>query len=513
MKKPLLILALGLAANFLMKVWKINEPIETDLMVYCMGGHALFHGKTLYKDILDQKPPLLHLIYGIFEKLFGYGEGQIFAVNIFFSSLIILFAYLILLELKIPETTIILLLIFLIFGLLSCLEIEANQPNSELIVNGLLGIALLQSVKVCLRKKNNPWAFCTASAALTFVKHHAIIPAICLAMSNDQASKTLGKKSAFTLPLIILTACLWLSFFLYYYIQGNFLDMWMSLFAMNLTYNTAWTHTLTEAFSWQNIILVSCVCAPQIYFLRNSFAEKREIKQLSLLSLAFTAGSFVMLALPGKWWPHYYQLMIWPSFFSFSLAFSQFWKNAPGGLGNLKIGIIFSALVLSSMNLLNYTRLSPEEISIKKYKGPWFIETKKVAMQIKGLFQGDEWFFVWGQDPGLYVYTKIWPQTRMNTYFPFVFGGIQEYAYRKFFEEVSKHPPEMVIFPRPQIGMIAPNISDPILQWICANYFPISSGSNYEGYLILLKLGGSIDQRIPQEIPRRTLKEIFIQSK
>jgi len=510
MNRWVIILILGLAVNVLMKVWKINEPIETDLMQYCMGGHTIFHGMVLYKDVLDQKPPLLHLIYGISEQIFGYGESQIFAINILFSSLVIFFAFLILKELKFSGLMVGCFLAFLILGLLSCLEIEANQPNSELILNGLLGLALLQSIRACQGKKIELGLFWFTAASLSFVKHHAIIPALCLALVNDKVNQTINWKSRFVLPSIASTISLWLCFFFFYYIYGHWHDMWMSLFAFNFTYNNSLSQTLIEAMAWHNVLMLFVVCIPPFLLLLKKEPLPEVLKNLSWLSLVFSLGSFVMLAAPGKWWPHYYQLMIWPYFFSFALMFPGFCRGTSFILKLLRGAIIGSIFWLSAHNLANFLKLSPEEISLKKYKGPWFIETKKVAPKIKELLKGDEWFFVWGQDPGLYVYTKIWPQTRMNTYFPFVFGGIQQYAYKKFFEEVAQDPPELVIFPRPQIGMIAPNLADPILNWIARNYFPISNGYDYEGYLVCSRLGGSVDLRMDKQIPRQPLMGLFI---
>ena len=77
-------LIVALVVNVLFKAWKWDEPIETDMFTYCMGGHAFLNSKLLYFQLWDQKPPLAHFIYGCVELLFGYGKTQIRAVNIYF---------------------------------------------------------------------------------------------------------------------------------------------------------------------------------------------------------------------------------------------------------------------------------------------------------------------------------------------------------------------------------------------------------------------------------------------
>lgn len=512
LKNSLYILGISLFVNLLFKIWKWDEPIETDMFTYCMGGHAFITSKLLYYQLWDQKPPLAHFIYGCVELLFGYGKTQIRAVNIIFSSILITECWVLVMVFLKRYRDRALAMALLVVGILPNINYEVNQPNTELLINSLLAAAFLIA---CLGKKNglNVVLFGITCALSTLIKHHAVLPCGLLALFHGFLFKEKNpiKKFSFLLGCIAFTVCFWGLMFLYYQMIGHFVDIWQNLVISNVTYNQDFSLTLWQIVQPHNVIFLLLALTGSwnaLYYKSGSDQER-----LGFLSIGLALGCYLMLAAPGKWWPHYYQLMIVPMFCSAVLVLGSDFERSENVITRiLRCFLVLIVCALSLYNLWTYVTLNPYEISSKKYKGPWYLETELMAPKINALLQKDEWFFQWGQDIGLYVYTNRWPHTRLNSYFPFIVGKVQDFVYPVFFHDVAVSPPDMVVFPHPQIGMIAPNIKDPILDWISTNYFPIPNDKDSPPYLLCARIGSNLDKRLPEAYSRKPLKVYVAES-
>ena len=499
------LLPLFLIANFLLKYWHWNEPIETDLLMYCMGGHTFHINKLLYVNLWDQKPPLIHFLYAVAESFFGYGKGEVRAVNIFFSSALIIELWWIAKRCHSNIVSLTLLMLFLVIGIFPNIEYEVNQPNCELIVNVFLAFGFISLIANYKNIKKYS-LFGLSVLAASMVKHHSVIPMTSLAIASiiiypsNKVSSRLGFLVACFSSLVIG----WAILFIFYINIHHFSDIWLCLVSSNASYNPNYIDTILKAFYWKNLafLIISLFGPAMIIYSQRSGA----LRNISLFAISLSIGCYTMLAIPGMWWPHYYQLMILPIYISVVLILVCFYKTKS------RTGLILITLFITticSYNIFNYISLSDLQISEKKYKGPWFKDTELVAPIIKSLLTENEWFFVWGQDPGLYVYTNIWPHTRFNTYFPFVFSKVQPKVYPIFFSDVCNDPPDLIIFPAPQVSMIGPNIADPILDWIASNYFPVIGGEMARNYLICCRTGSKLSQRLPASVSKQPLKSII----
>ena len=77
--KPWEIIALCfiLILTFLIRIPFLAEPFETDQGIYSYLAWGWEHGKVLYRDLVDNKPPLVFVFYRIIFKLFGYSVQDI----------------------------------------------------------------------------------------------------------------------------------------------------------------------------------------------------------------------------------------------------------------------------------------------------------------------------------------------------------------------------------------------------------------------------------------------------
>jgi hypothetical protein len=393
------------------------------------------------------------------------------------------------------------MLALLTLGFLPNINYEVNQPNTELLINTFLGFSL-----ILLLSNRGGWMnavlFGISCAFATFIKHHAVIPCTMMVLADFVVRKEqpIQKRTSYLLTFVPITFALWFGLFGFYFLSGHFEDIWQSLIMSNVTYNSDFSLTIRQIFEIRNLIFfILAILGPALWILSGRDAT---LRKAALGTLGLGIGCYLMLAIPGKWFAHYYQLMFFPIYLSMVLT--------------LKISDKYNRLILNKSifaciatlciyNIYTYIIYSGEQISILKYKGTWFRNTELAAPQIAELLKGDEWFFEWGQDVGLFVYADKWPHTRLNAYFPFVFGKVQSFVYPVFFHDVQKDPPAIIVFPQPQIGMIAPNINDPILHWIASNYFALPVLFGNQSHLICCRIGSKLDDRLPSDISRKPL--------
>lgn len=61
----------ALALGLLLLLPTLAFPLGTDQATFLRGGAAIFNGATLYVDFIDVKPPLVFVLYGLSDLLFG----------------------------------------------------------------------------------------------------------------------------------------------------------------------------------------------------------------------------------------------------------------------------------------------------------------------------------------------------------------------------------------------------------------------------------------------------------
>src|SRR4051812_11842137 len=78
-----IIVLLALAAGIVLQRWPFRHgPFESDVCAYAVIGHEMRAGRKLYSDLWDHKPPLHYATYAAAEMLVGYGDWEIFLVNV-----------------------------------------------------------------------------------------------------------------------------------------------------------------------------------------------------------------------------------------------------------------------------------------------------------------------------------------------------------------------------------------------------------------------------------------------
>jgi hypothetical protein len=196
------------------------------------------------------------------------------------------------------------------------------------------------------------------------------------------------------------------------------------------------------------------------------YHKKRHWVTLGFYSLAV----IVMISMPGKWYPHYYQFWL-PIF-----AIGTGWFVNQISINRKKLALLTIFLV----GIIQYRFIfwTPESISTVKY-GPIFTYTKESSQLINSILNEEETFYQYGSDVVFNYYTKKLTVTPV-TFISFLdYLDSNDYLINKHMNALSKSKPELVIIRVPNNYSV--NLEedkkknrnyDKVINWIEEHYRP-----------------------------------------
>jgi hypothetical protein len=172
---------LGFALIILMQRVRLSAaPLHGDICAYAVLGHEMLHGRQLYSDLWERKPPLLYITYAAAELITGYGRSEIFLLGLTTSLATLLLIYLA--GQSDQRGPIGGLFAAGFWMLLNCdLDLAANQTDPEVFINVCLTAGFLLLVSYPPRRRwISSLLLGAALSAATLFKHNTAI--VCGAM-------------------------------------------------------------------------------------------------------------------------------------------------------------------------------------------------------------------------------------------------------------------------------------------------------------------------------------------
>lgn len=503
--------------SLVFRIYTYSEPLERDLTHYAIMGHELLKGRLFYSDLWDIKSPIISGVYACAELVVGYGVQQILFLNVLVSwiSLLGIFysAYLIsrlLFEEKQvsarPNWICFLATFFwVLFGL--SYSIQSNQPNSEVFINAsvIWGFALLLRGSQESGKKRIA-SLCLASlffgigtlfkqvilctAFLLAAAHYVIV----LTEKKKKLSSRLEKGLIESSIIVAGIPLLWTMMSVYFaitdrwsiYVKSTFdYVFYYSGSTINNILNGIKISTLMPYFFWFSIpFFVVIFLGTFIVFFQCIYTPKRVCqfeKQCSwriwlyLSSLGF--GSFLAICLPGKFFPHYYQLWLPYLCLGATLGIFEIKKSASAlipGKKNILEWIVFASIMFSIsiffIELIGepWIGISPDEISKKKYGGT-FVYVRNMGEEIKRKTAPNARLYQWGIDPGIYFYANRDPVPGVLWANLIKYGPLGEEFTQRTLLQIKSEPPDYIVID--MLWFLRPS-DNVITKWIIDNYRP-----------------------------------------
>lgn len=408
-------ITLIIIANLLLRLPSLWEPTSYgDECIYLALGQALRKGLVFYRDIHDNKPPLLYLIAGLTGgKLVYFRAAAILwnSVNIWLVSRLAgkLSRH--------PRVPFIAAALFLFFSLLP----EGWVANGELfmIMPATLGVYLA----LIAQKKNSTWLWFTSGLAFSLAFLFKIPVAfdfagffLGLAIADLKNLKTITKLIKQKWPYLLLAGFILptgLSI-VYYAQKGAFTPYVRSALMQNIGYLSSWSGG--SNFGLYQRALILALAAVLIYRWRQQLGKPFVLMATTLLFSLY--GVF----LSERPYPHYLiEAAPWAAII-LGLTLAQLEPK------KLITTTLLAFLALVGVNHFNfwwypilpyYTNFADFALLGKinqeqyfRYFGQSVLDDYQLAIQLKSLSPPDEPVFIWGDSACAYALSEKTPVGR-----------------------------------------------------------------------------------------------------
>ena len=461
-RRAILVAFLILASMLIVSRWKLrHEPLDRDISTYAVIGREMLEGRPLYGDLWDHKPPGIHLIFAGATAVVGPGVPAVLVVNIVCS--LALLAGFIVGGRRLAGTpgAVFAGIIWLTVG--GDLGLQANQPNAELPVNVLVTWALVLSFGRSDERPPPPlWVLGAMAGAAIAIKPVAapIFAGIILVNLVDTLRRRgLGPASTDLLRWITAAMVIPASLIGWSVARVGAAPVWDALVVYNSAYGSGnlvtnlfgftrmGEHLPGTSVAWIMLLVGSSI--PGLISLPR--AQRGRI-------LAVLAGALIAAAAPGRFYPHYYQLILPPLCLAAATGLATGWRRPVARRAAAAVVVA----VLVAGQLWNH-RLPPGEWSSRKY-GDEFIDERNLARALSTRLEPGDELWVLAPYPGLYLQTGTIPVSGVIYDYPLMRRSpIWKKLSDGVLTELKADPPELLVL-RSTRG------NRRIIRWVRSNY-------------------------------------------
>lgn len=511
-------LLLCVAAIFGARLHTFDEPLERDLTTYAAIGHEMLHGRPLYSDLWDHKPPAIHITYAAAEICAGYGPHAIFLLGVT-SALLTLAAlswagWLVSCSLAGAAWA-------GIFWTLcsSSLVLGSNQPNTESFVN----VVVAWSVALTLWSMRHPraigpWIGIGLLMAWGSLYKQPVggllLPLAALHIAWAGQARFVALRNAATALGIVVAA--WGATFAWFAWVGHFNDFWDAVFVFNRWYaQQPDISTLTLSAPARGISLLTGLPLRMIVLQGAAYSHLGNIIPWvitpAMLAMGtglirgprdrwavVAAGYFGALgiaAVAGFWFPHYVQLVIPPAALAAGAGVAS-WSSGgwrwPVRAASLAAGLACVA-GLTWVQAPHF-RASAREWSRLKY-GEVFITTHEFGQRLDRMLAPGETFFMLGSSTGLYFESRRSPPAGVFYDYPTLMGPLVNRCNDRVVRDLERTRPEATVIVSIDFTARTPPTS-PILQWLRRNYVPLPVQTPSPSIMVLGLRGGRLQREM-----------------
>jgi hypothetical protein len=495
---------------FLARLHTYGEPLERDLTTYAVIAHEMLSGKTLYTDLWDHKPPAIYVTYAVAELIAGYGRDSIFLMNISTGFVTLLACYFA--GSAAGGGRLGGLIAATLWALASGdLAIEANQPNTEVFLNLFLTLGFAILVRAESRNLGLRAVVLTGLffAIGSLYKHIAAVEAALLALAYFAWPPAGSRKKALTNVMIIavIGVVAWGAVFGYFAAQGRSKAFTEAVFTYNGYYSGSIWQNLGNIVNWPRVspevlavLLPLAVLSLPGTILGPIFGLRRPW----IFLLTFAIATHIAVLLPGRSFPHYYQLWLPPLAIGGGWSVSLVKRILPASFSRLAYLVAGATCAILLMLELSYYGLSAEIWSLKKY-GQIFLETQRVARQIDHLLPPGATFYEWGNESGFYFASGRTPSSGVFLVEPMLAGPLAAKLSRHLIEDLERVKPDLIVVDR--LTLAQTPRGHPVVNWFEENYRPFSRSDIFsvpvgyqphvilaqDQFVLLARKGGKLD--------------------
>jgi hypothetical protein len=460
------------------------EPPEWDIGTYQSIARELLNGKRLYADAWDVKPPAIFATFAATQFFTGDGALPVYLLSVSASIITMLGIYRAASTASTPvqsegrndrsagpaRTAIDVTagICAALFWVAMCYApwTGGNLPNTEVFINASLAWALALWLRAPLPEQS--WKHCALLALLfaiaSLYKQVALIIFVCLALA-DFVSTARARRASHVRKLIAIAAMIaliWCTVLGYFAITARGWLAWQTLFVAPRAYSGGMMHNLTTSLSPQRIIsapVLFALPAAALTVVALVAAPRRRRRMLG----GTLIGAHLAVALPGQFFPHYYQLWFVPLSIGAGWGAAALLQLMPRK--SLAYAVIALALIAMIVPQASWYTLSGRQWARRKY-GDFFIDAQDGFLAATAQLGPNDTLYTWSDEAYAYAITHRRPPATALWKMHTTTGPLADWLTQRTLADLQKNPPAMIILYGDQPGPAG----HPILEWTLANY-------------------------------------------
>jgi len=447
-----------------LRMHSYGEPLERDLTIYAYVAHQMSEGEKLYTTLWDNKPPGIYLTYMLAEFIWGYNPAAILYIGIIFTLISQLFVFLFMRKIADVGSALIASLFWATAS--NAIFLQANQPNTEVFLStftliGVWGLSQQYSEQKSKYLFISGAAFAIASLyKINAIYLHIVLCFYIISVIPGKGSKDWMKSASAKLAMFLLPeAIIWSGVFSYFFFQDGLREFWdivfISNFHLSQLSHSGILQNVMHFFSDPKLFFNTALREIWVLVVLSFFWIVTSQKKYGHLSRSFFVlfffGVSVEVASPGLFHPHYYQLLV-PVYSILSALFiSDFAGRMRGTNMALKYGampIFIFALGCLFYFQAAYLKMTPLEMTHKKYETEYFDRSHDLAMIIKSKTGANDTIYEWGAEAGLYYYSQRKAASGIFHVYPLLFGPDDKKIQwnMRVYRDISSSPPALFIW-------------------------------------------------------------------
>lgn len=414
-RNELILLLIIFLVGFLLRMVFLHVPIEFDEGIYSYIGQVILDGGLPYRDAIDLKPPGIYYIYAAMIWIGGASSEAIRVLTAIYTLGTIFFVQQITRMLAGRVAGLSAALVLAVVG--SGPLLQANGSNTEIFLLLPLSAGVWLIMLGRQRRRFIYFAGSGICAAIAILIKTVVFPIVMvlfvftiLSLEKEESWRDTSKRAlAFIAPMLVI----WSGVALYFAACGIFADFWY--------WNVVFIKKYCEAPGFAGHLLGLRMHLPNLVeqlpiWLMARFAIS-PLSQSSMRSsgspiVFLLLASLVSVALPGRYFPHYFILLLLPLSILAGIGFNYLltFRTITNRIGMLLVATAW--LGLAVIEFPWYVSYSPAEVVQRQYPYADFYHFALLAEDIRKKTTPRDTIFQWGWEPEVYFISNRRSATR-----------------------------------------------------------------------------------------------------
>lgn len=482
MTRPVVVILLALATMIAAaRLRFVHDLPDWDVATYSLVGREMLHGKKLYADIWDMKPPAIFASYAAANAIFKSWDWSAYALAVLTAWATLLGVYF---AAAVVDRRAGLWAAALWAAVSMAPALGGVFPNTEAFMNALLAIGFAMVLRATARR--HLLIAGVAFALASFYKHVAIAPVVLIA-SGHILTTPRGARHRAALRSVLILAMIplgWLLLFGYLAATGRgrlFLD---TVFVYPRFYAASGSVELGTIIPRGAAELLPFI----LLALAAGVPAMLKSRRIAWLWMAYALGAVIAVVLPRRFFDHYYQLLLPPLAIAGGWGASWLWSMR-GMVGGRIMPIL--VLVGTVFLQLHWFLLAPRERAAALHPASFFLDVARDGEEIRQLLRADETFYAWCTEPQLYLIANKRPPAAGLWKLHTTEGPVAPWLTQRTLEDLDRAPPDMIVlwtgYPGPE--------DHPIHRWIIDHYDPMPDNARRLPLSFFARRGSDLQRR------------------